>query len=326
MTGATELVVVCIATLNRMEGLVRLIESLNHQTATVDIELVIVDNGREGWTEESAQHVQAISRHPVRLLHEPDPGIPQARNMSIEAALEMGATEVAFVDDDEVVDERWLEELRDVRRRHGADVATGSVIGVLPASCPAWLAAAFVPTSEPTGTVRSSAATGNTLVDIACFAGGMRFDESLRYEGGSDTELFTRLRKEGRLIVWANEATVWETVPEQRARASWVLRRRLRVGANQGRWVREGRRGALAPEEIRALLIRVPRSLALIPLELVLRGRGAAMRRLMTATVGIGVALGLAGYSYDEYHPRRSIIRPGSQRTGSRPKRRRRRS
>ena len=81
-------------------------------------EVLIVDNGSEDGTAE------VVTRHPVRLLHEPRRGVSFARNRGIAE----GRGEVfAFMDGDCLADPAWLRELA----RRFQDPAVGCVAGEL---------------------------------------------------------------------------------------------------------------------------------------------------------------------------------------------------
>ncbi len=104
-TDATGLTVV-VCTRRRTDGLARLLSSLRRQSDP-GFSLVVVDNDREdGGT---AGVVERAGLPGIRLVREPRPGLSRARNRGLaEVATEL----VAWIDDDEVADVRWVEAIK----------------------------------------------------------------------------------------------------------------------------------------------------------------------------------------------------------------------
>ena len=61
----------------------------------------------------------------------------------------------------------------------------------------------------------------------------LRFDEAMRFTGGSDSDFFSRAVARGAIIRWVDEAVVKEIVPEERLSLRWNLERARRSGANK---------------------------------------------------------------------------------------------
>src|SRR5579883_1155797 len=104
-------VAVCIATFRRPEGLRRLLSELQEQTFHGEppaVDVVVVDN-------DEARSAQAVCRDSplarLHYVHEPRRGIPQARNRAIKTARELGCGLIAFIDDDELPANDWLDQL-----------------------------------------------------------------------------------------------------------------------------------------------------------------------------------------------------------------------
>jgi succinoglycan biosynthesis protein ExoM len=88
---------------------------------------------------------------------------------------------------------------------------------------------------RPTGARLKTAKTNNTLMRAAIASAeglGLRFDERLRFTGGSDVEFFQRANEQGAVICWTAEAVVSASVPEERLTLRWRCERERRVGAN----------------------------------------------------------------------------------------------
>src|SRR5262245_20437150 len=97
-------IAVCICTRDRIASFARCLSSVLAQrspTDTFQMKVVVVDNSAVGT---EGDRVQALisQNAPVSYVHEPRSGIPFARNAALEAALTLGPTWIAFLDDDEV--------------------------------------------------------------------------------------------------------------------------------------------------------------------------------------------------------------------------------
>lgn len=254
-------VYLCIATYDRNVLLEQLLSSVLRDFARDPARLIVVDNSPTGV---SRALVAAVA--PCALyLHEPRPGIAEARNAALEH-LPATADAVVFVDDDEIVTAGWLEALVRHANETGADVVTGPVLSRLPADAPRWIVRGrfLQRESHVTGPYPFLPATNNTLVRAQWFVGerGARFDESFSLTGGSDTELFDRLRKRGAKIQWCNEALVEEDIPRARLTARWVWKRGVRSGNVLARiQLKERSKGRVLAEGVARLIYGVARVL-----------------------------------------------------------------
>lgn len=98
-------VLVVIATKNRVESLRRLIESIVKQTRMPD-ELVIVDASTDDETIESVLHLDVGFE--VTYMKQATGGLPSARNSAIKKC---SGDIIVFLDDDVVLDEKYLDEI-----------------------------------------------------------------------------------------------------------------------------------------------------------------------------------------------------------------------
>ncbi|MBC03163.1 MAG: hypothetical protein CMJ34_07650 [Phycisphaerae bacterium] len=225
-------VAICIITRRRPEGLARLLHSLEEISVPegVGVHVVVVENDIPTDAPPPGCSL------PLRHVFEPEPGIPAARNRSLEIALENPDTDaVAFLDDDETVDREWLAALCRGREASGTAVTTGPAIPRFPTGSPAWAEASGVyqPPRYPTGTRRPWAFTHNTMIDAEPLRrGGFRFDEAMRHGGGSDKEFFRRIVDAGHEITWVDDAIAFEWYPIERIGMGWVFRRSYRLGTN----------------------------------------------------------------------------------------------
>lgn len=298
-------IAICVATRDRSGGVRRLLRSLAniHVDDDVRVRIVLVDNNHDGREVAAAADLQKVAVWPLDSRHEPQQGIPFARNTSVAAALEFGHL-LVFVDDDEEVSPSWLTALLDARERYNADVVVGPVVPVLPPGAPAWTARGFPErTRRSSGTPLPTAPTNNTMVDASWFHRLDRwFDPTMARSGGSDTELFARMADAGARIVWADAAVAYEHVTRGRARVRWVVRRSYRLGVTEGQLLRRTGRGGKGQ-----LLIRATKSFGHVVVGSVRAVSGIVLgsRHLVTglrqAAWGMGWLWGLVGGTYDEY-------------------------
>lgn len=228
---------ICIATFRRPQGLLRLLRSLARlDPASPRHEIIVADNDAAGSGEAAVRQARSEGLD-VQYEIEPVRGIAQARNRSLAPAR---GRYVAFVDDDEEADARWLLELVGEVERHGADGAVGPVLPRFHERTPRWMIEGgfFERPRLPTGTVldRGGFRTGNALVRRAHLA-ALRgpFDERFALTGGEDTDMFMRLIAAGSRVIAVDSALVWEHLPPNRTTVRWYLSRRFLVGMGTAR-------------------------------------------------------------------------------------------
>ena len=217
-------------------------ECLNSVTAQAlpdgwQVELIVIDNNP---TPEAGAVVDAIAaKAPFRvtLVHEPEPGIPHARNRGLDEALARDADWIVCIDDDEIADPDWLKRLIEAGAAYKADVVLGKLIKIYPERLPLFVLPANYPARKE-GEELEVAYTHNVAFAswlVRPDRGALRFDERLRFAGGSDSHFFRRARKMGARIVATEKSIVRETQIPERLNLSWQLRREYRVGAGMAR-------------------------------------------------------------------------------------------
>lgn len=224
---------ITVITYQRPELLRLLLQSLQRQQAPDDCEVrvIVVDNDAAGTAHEDCGDIEGP--FPVSWQVEPDPGIPAARQRSVDLAEQDDY--VIFIDDDEQAPDGWLARIWETMQRTGADVVTGPVRGVLPPDAPSWARHSDVYSSvgkHETGTRLRKAYTNNTIVARRVLdAVQPAFHPAFRFTGSSDLHLFLRVSKAGFTIVWDDDAEVVETVPWSRLSLRWLVRRAFRSGS-----------------------------------------------------------------------------------------------
>ena len=299
-------VAVCALTCQRPAGLSRLIRGLAELTfdgEPPEVTIVVVDNDPQGSARQACTQLGGETPWPIRYVIEPQRGIPFARNTALDSAGD--AEWICFIDDDEVPQARWLDELLRVQREHDADVVAGPVLSQFSAPVPEWIERGhfFDPPRRPTGQRIDQAFTGNVLFRAAVPRElGLRFDIGRALAGGTDALFFRRIDQAGRKMVWADEAVAVEYVPATRATARWILQRAFRYGNSSVGIARD-----LHPEQRPHLdllvrgLRRLLAGIVLLPVTVFL-GRHRAVTSLRHVCYGAGTIAGWFGLRYREYH------------------------
>ncbi|MGA1224312.1 MAG: glycosyltransferase family 2 protein [Phycisphaerales bacterium] len=301
MSDATPLrIAVCVVTRHRPTELARLLASLDRLRvpAGSSVEVVVVEN------DAPRDDPPPRCALPLRRVFEPRAGIPFARNRALDEAAP-SSDRIVFLDDDETTEPDLLERLLAAERAFDADCVTGPALPAFPADAPAWAArsGAYDPPRHATGTRRGFAYTNNVMFRSALVRdGALRFDESMRFTGGSDKDFFARFAARGHAIVWADDAVTHEWYPRARLTHRWLFMRSLRLGTVAMKT--EGLRG---PRARASLLWRAVRFAA----RAVVRGLGrihdpnaALALAAWDAGRACGLVLGAFGGRYDEYASR----------------------
>ncbi|MEF8915992.1 glucosyl-dolichyl phosphate glucuronosyltransferase, partial [Natronomonas sp.] len=227
-------VVLCVYSMERYDDFREAAESVLTQTYD-DIELVVVVDG----TEAVYERVRADYGENDRVLthcNDENVGLLESRNTGAELA---SGDVVAFIDDDAVADERWIEELVRGYEQQDALAVGGKMT-------PRWVAGKpdFLPEefywlvgvthrgfADGPGYVRNTFGSNlsfqrEVFLDLGGFdtdIGGRKGDKNLQ---GGETELCARLADEYGEQVWYNpEAKVAHKVFEYRTATMWLLNR-----------------------------------------------------------------------------------------------------
>lgn len=226
-------VTVVIPTFKRPDGLKRTIESVQAQVGLENhtVDLLIVDNDPAGSAEPVVSSLSETT-FPVRYVHEPNPGVANARNTAVD---HLQAPLMAFIDDDQTAPATWLANLLKAYQSTPAVVTFGPVITVLPdnqLTHEEYLKGFFERTGpEKSGWIDAFYGCGNSLFDMHQLADRRPlFDVAANEIGGEDDFLFSKLEAEGHQFGWAADAPANEHVPAHRATLKYALKRAFAYG------------------------------------------------------------------------------------------------
>ena len=297
-------ITICIATCRRPHSLKRLLEHLSKlkfkKNLDLKIKIAVVDNDSKGSASDAVN--EWAEKWPLVYEVEPKRGIPMVRNRLV--SLSQDSDFIAFIDDDEVPEPCWLDELLETQKKYNADVVSGPVLAAFEFDPPEWVIKGHFYDRKryKTGDVIKYPRTGNALIQrekMNSIEGP--FDERLALCGGSDSFLFLKMQKLGALFVWSDEAVVHEYVPKTRANEKWLIQRSFRYGNVTTFFDRHFSSSSLwiFPRLCKALGRIILGSL-FFPLALIL-GKIFIVRSLCFISRGLGMLMKMFGKSYQEY-------------------------
>ena len=223
---------VCIATYRRAELLDTLLQSIENQELdeNTDLEIIVVDNDPDASAEKVVEPYLTNGRFHYRYLKQPEKNISLTRNMAVNNAT---GDYLAFIDDDERADRKWIACLILAVRKFNADGVIGKVVPEFNSETPRWMRRRilFYPLPGEAGQIASFTRTSNCLIKASLikYLDGP-FDPKYGITGGEDTHFFGKLEKNGARFVNYPDAIVYEYLPPSRTRVSYLYRRGLRSG------------------------------------------------------------------------------------------------
>ncbi len=238
---------IVIPSYNRADLLMGLLDSLERIVIPEDVrwEVVVVDNNSTDSTREKVQAFLDTGSLPLRCFIETNQGSSHARNRGVKEAR---GDIIAFLDDDEIADESWLQALHRGFERHGCAGIGGRVVAKWVFPIPGWYTTEgpyriVGPTAEydlGDEWLRYSVGmqmpvTANFSVRRECFEkyGYFRTDMGPvgdDYIMGEDAEFCMRLVKGGEKLVYSPEVLTYNIVHRDRVSKQYCKRYHFRFG------------------------------------------------------------------------------------------------
>ena len=224
-----------IPTQRRLDGLAMAARSTFRQQGVdpASLELVVVDNDQVPSAQALTEILAAEAPFPVVYVHEPDPGVANARNAAMTKA--RGAS-IAFLDDDEEAPDGWLAALLAAQVKYDADVVFGPVRGRAPAGVGkhrAYLEWFFsrIGDGPREGLIHHYYGCGDSLLRRASLPDPKAPFSALRnHIGGEDDLLFGGMQARGARFAWAPDAWVWEDPVASRLTLDYTISRAFAYG------------------------------------------------------------------------------------------------
>ncbi|MBX5068902.1 glycosyltransferase family A protein [Rhizobium lentis] len=300
-------IAVGVLTYRRLDGIAKLLDVMTRQTRhparPYHLTMVIVDNDAAGSARATVEGFGQTGAYDLIYVVESNQGIPFARNRALDSA-PTGTDLFCFLDDDEWPVDGWLDAMLETREKNRADCVYGPVQPVYPENPPEYFikARVFERKKNKDGQRISYAASNNVMFDYPLIRSwNLRFEEKMRFTGGTDYLFFNQAIRRGMQVFWADKALVYDIVPASRMTWKWVLQRQYRLGNTFA--VSEVLHGNLKRRLYRAAYgaTRVMLGLAMLPAILVSPYWG--MRALIHVLRGAGMVNGILGHAYQEYKP-----------------------
>lgn len=231
---------VCICTFKRINLLERVLSKIENQAFEhpFDCSVVVVDNDCVGSAKETVLAFKERTQLSVDYHIEPEQNISLARNRAIRYSK---GNIIIFIDDDEFPGEGWLHHLYKTYKEFNADCVLGPVKPCFDIEPPKWVRKGKLHERDSfeTGTIIKNpryTRTGNVLISRKILNDNqVVFDPRLGRTGGEDTEFFRRKINDRCILVWCDEACVYESIPPERLKRSYFLKRALLRGVVNGR-------------------------------------------------------------------------------------------
>ena len=224
---------VCVCTYKRPQLLKRLLSKLEAQKTKelFNYSIVIVDNDSTESARKIVESYITQSNISISYYVQPEQNIALTRNKAIENA---SGNLIALIDDDEFPPEDWLVNLYQAINNYKSDGILGPVIPYFEKMPPKWVLKGhfFDRPTHPSGHVLNwqNTRTGNALLKRKLFQKNHQWFNPTFGSGGEDRDFFKRSIEDGHVIVWSNEAPVYETVPPDRWKRRVMIKRALLRG------------------------------------------------------------------------------------------------
>ncbi|SDP57260.1 glycosyltransferase [Phyllobacterium sp. OV277] len=301
-------VVVTLPTFKRPEHLLKTLRSLKEQNTARHFAIIVMEN--EAEEQDGAKVAGPLFESGdynglVIIAH--DRGNCNAYNAGWLTALKIFPKfkSLLVVDDDEVADPDWLENLLRTQETYGVDFVGGPQVPVFAKpEHQVWAKhPVFSPHYSQTGRVPIIYSSGNLLVSRKVLE-AMPFpflDLAFNFMGGGDSDFISRSVVKGFTVAWCAEAPVFETIPERRVQADWIRARALRNGVIST--LIEKRKRAQEPLGRLKTVLKSVALLALSPFRAIIKitQTGSLSIGLYQVYIGLGRILAEFGYSNEQY-------------------------
>lgn len=232
-------IILYVCTHQRNEPLRQMLESVKlaalTATSEAEVGVVVVDDNPDGRAAEVVDTFDHDFPLGLHYRHCGAQNISAARNMGVNAAIELGDW-VAMTDDDIIVPESWFSELVAVQEETAADCVTGPAYLAFDPSSPRWMreqpfgqVGLFV---HPELAIIGEGSTGNSMMRSSFLREfpDVRFEPELGSLGGEDMVFFRRAVDHGLVSRYSRRVAVSEAFPADRSTAAYLFYRSIWIG------------------------------------------------------------------------------------------------
>jgi glucosyl-dolichyl phosphate glucuronosyltransferase len=226
---------IIICTYNRADSLRKTFESLIRLDipANTSIELLLVDNNSSDATWDVVAHFQPLAPFSVRYIFEEQQGLSYARNRGVREAV---GKILAFTDDDVLIENDWLVNIRNAFAASDLACAGGKIFPLWEKECPTWLTRdlynylALLDLGDMSKQLNEPKVYGaNFIVRASMFAKYGPFETSIgrtrgKLYAGEESEFIERLLAGGEKVCYIPGLVVHHLVPAKRMQKSYFRR------------------------------------------------------------------------------------------------------
>lgn len=262
--------------------------------------IIVVDNDKNGSAKPVIETLKEKSLIEIIYDIEPEQNIALVRNKAISLA---EGDFIVFVDDDEITEPDWLQNLVSCAIKYESDVVFGPVLPIYPENTPKWILKGnfFDRNRAQSGSKKKHGATNNALVKAHLFKKyGFQFNPQYGLTGGEDTELFHKISKSKFKLIWCDEAVVSEVVIKKRMTVSWLIKRAFRGGQVYARIFFPDMNSIDVFIWLSRRIIFLSICIALLPFSF-LTGRSLMVKCAQKIASNLGQLAGLCRWQYQEY-------------------------
>lgn len=231
-----EYIIIAICTYKREKLLERLLVNLQKiNYPSFKTEILVVDNDINQSAKEVCEKFKKKAKINIVYSIEENRGFSNARNKALKKSFNLGATHIAFIDDDEIADKNWLINHVDFYNKfNDIYISSAPTYKKFEQNYPDYIVNNITFKSishKELGKLKKTAAGGNVFfpLDIVKHS-NIYFDDTLNVTGSEDTDFFGRLSNAGYKIGWNNNAVNYEIVQSDRANIKWILKRAFNTG------------------------------------------------------------------------------------------------
>jgi succinoglycan biosynthesis protein ExoM len=199
-----------------------------------DINIIIVDNDIDKTAEIIVKELKdkVYGFYKLDYYNYPVKGLSNVRNELFKKALEFNPDYIVCIDDDEYPVSDWLNQLLHAITTTKADIVLGRIIPVFENEVSHYVSYWFNYKNLQNYQRVYRFNAGNFIISVSfLLKHKIKFDDRFNLTGSEDSYYGVKAIKEGAKIYWSSNAIAYETIPANRAKLKWLIRRRYN-GAN----------------------------------------------------------------------------------------------